>query len=192
MFCQAGCDQWLTTIMQHLSPLSKPQALVLALWSFSMVLARSCALTAVSHFLAKGMQRQEQTVRQCGQADRDQVCPGCPRQEPFGVTHQQHEQTGGRHLVQQERQLLQRRGIGPVEIFNTHTHRLPLRQRGPLNALCHKHPPSCAVLCGATVATMALLRGMYSPGHTSNIRRNSDFARRAAKSCRQDGTYQKW
>jgi hypothetical protein len=44
--------------------LSKPQATVLALWSFGMVLARSCALTAVSHLLAKGMQRQEQTVRQ--------------------------------------------------------------------------------------------------------------------------------
>ena len=29
-----------------------------------MVLAHSCALSAVSHFLAKGMQRKEQTVRQ--------------------------------------------------------------------------------------------------------------------------------
>ena len=64
MFCQAGCDQWLTTIMQHLPHLSKPQAMVLALWSFGMVLARSCALTAVSHWLAKGMQRTNQTVRQ--------------------------------------------------------------------------------------------------------------------------------
>ena len=34
--------------MHHLSHLSKPQATVLALWSFGMVLARSCALTAVS------------------------------------------------------------------------------------------------------------------------------------------------
>ena len=50
--------------MQHLSHLSKPQATVLALWSFGMVLARSCALTAVSQFLATGMRRQEQTVRQ--------------------------------------------------------------------------------------------------------------------------------
>ena len=39
MLCQAAFDQWLTTIMQHLSPLSKPQATVLALWSFGMVLA---------------------------------------------------------------------------------------------------------------------------------------------------------
>src|SRR5262249_3676043 len=64
MFCQAAFDQWQTTIMQHLSHLSKPQATVLALWSFGMVLARSCALSAVSSLLAEGMQRNEQTVRQ--------------------------------------------------------------------------------------------------------------------------------
>jgi hypothetical protein len=64
MFCQASFDQWQTTIMQHLSHLSKPQATVLALWSFGMVLARSCALSAVSHLLATGMRRHEQTVRQ--------------------------------------------------------------------------------------------------------------------------------
>src|SRR5215510_4482160 len=64
MVCQAGLDQWRTTIMPHLSPLSKPQATVLALWSFGMVLARSCALTAVSSLLAEGMQRSEPTVRQ--------------------------------------------------------------------------------------------------------------------------------
>ena len=64
MLCQAGFDQWLTTLMQPLSPVSTPQATVLALWSFGMVLARACALTAVSHLLAKGMKRKEQTVRQ--------------------------------------------------------------------------------------------------------------------------------
>jgi hypothetical protein len=64
MFCQAAFDQWLTTIMPHLSPVSKPQATVLALWSFGMVLARSCALSAVSSLLAEGMQRNAQTVRQ--------------------------------------------------------------------------------------------------------------------------------
>src|SRR2546428_14094654 len=64
MFCQAGFDQWLHTITTHLSHLSKPQATVLTLWSFGMVLARSCALTAVRQLLAKGMQRNEQTVRQ--------------------------------------------------------------------------------------------------------------------------------
>jgi hypothetical protein len=63
MVCQATFDHWRTTIRHHLSPLSKPQATVLALWSCGMVLARSCALSAVSSLLAEGMQRQEQTVR---------------------------------------------------------------------------------------------------------------------------------
>ena len=40
MFCQAGFDQWLLTIMHHLSHLSQPQATVLALWRFGMGLAR--------------------------------------------------------------------------------------------------------------------------------------------------------
>ena len=64
MFCQAAFDQWRTTIMHQLSHLSKPQATVLALWSLGMVLARSCALSAVSNLLAEGMQRPEPTVRQ--------------------------------------------------------------------------------------------------------------------------------
>src|SRR5437899_4714535 len=73
MFCQAGFDQWLTTIMQHLSPVSTPQATVLALWSFGRVLARSCALSAVSYLLAHGMGRQDQTVRQQRRAWSDDV-----------------------------------------------------------------------------------------------------------------------
>src|SRR3989440_9036628 len=64
MFCQAGFDQWLTTIMHHLSPLSKPQATVLAMWSLGMVLARSCALSAVRAFLAPWLHRKANTVRQ--------------------------------------------------------------------------------------------------------------------------------
>ena len=64
MFCQAGFDQWLTTIMRHLPHQSKPQATVWALWSLGMVLARSCALTAVSVLLAKGLKRQAPSVRQ--------------------------------------------------------------------------------------------------------------------------------
>jgi hypothetical protein len=64
MFCPASFDQWLTTLMQHLSPLSTPQATVVALWSFGMVLARSGALSAVNSLLAEGRQRHAQTVRQ--------------------------------------------------------------------------------------------------------------------------------
>jgi hypothetical protein len=64
MFCQAAFDQWQTTIMCHLSHFSKTQAPVMAVLSFGMVLARSCALSAVSSLLAEGMQCSGQTVRQ--------------------------------------------------------------------------------------------------------------------------------
>jgi hypothetical protein len=50
--------------MTHLPHLSKTQATGLALWSLGMVLARSCALTAVSAFLAEGLKQKENTVRQ--------------------------------------------------------------------------------------------------------------------------------
>ena len=64
MPCQASFDQWQTTIMQYLPQLSKPQATVLALWSLGMVLARSCALTAVSAMVATVQGRHENTLRQ--------------------------------------------------------------------------------------------------------------------------------
>ena len=51
-------------VTSHLPPLSKAQAVGLALWSVGMVLARSCALTAVSLFLAQGLDRKANTVRQ--------------------------------------------------------------------------------------------------------------------------------
>ena len=73
MFCQAGFDQGQTTIMHHLSHVSTPQATVLALGSFGMVLARSCALTAVRPRLAAGRRRKEQTVRQQLRAWYDDV-----------------------------------------------------------------------------------------------------------------------
>ena len=66
--------EWTAIIRTHLPALSKPQATVLALWSLGMVLARSCAFTAVTAFLATWLRRQEQTVRQqlrewCYEAD---------------------------------------------------------------------------------------------------------------------------
>ena len=64
MSCHPRVTEWTTIIHTHLLHLSKPQATVLALWSLGMVLARSCALTAVSAFLATWLGRQEQTVRQ--------------------------------------------------------------------------------------------------------------------------------
>jgi len=58
MSCQRAVYQWTEVVTTHMPHLSKPQAAVLALWSLGMVLARSCALTAVSLFLAKGLDRK--------------------------------------------------------------------------------------------------------------------------------------
>ena len=83
MSCQRAVYQWTDVITTHLAQLSKPQARVLALWSVGMVLARSCALSAVSLFLAQGLARHPNTVRQqlrewCYEA---QAKRGKPRQE---------------------------------------------------------------------------------------------------------------
>lgn len=64
MSCQQAVYQWATVVATQLPQLSKPQATVLALWSVGMVLVRSCALTAVASFLAIGLERQENSVRQ--------------------------------------------------------------------------------------------------------------------------------
>src|SRR5919204_5057168 len=64
MSCRPRVTEWTATIQTHLPHLTQPQATVLALWTLGMVLARSCALTAVSVFLAAWLSRKEQTVRQ--------------------------------------------------------------------------------------------------------------------------------
>ena len=56
--------QWNRTIVRHLPNLSKSQASVLALWTFGMVLARACSLSAVTGIIAALMQRKDNTVRQ--------------------------------------------------------------------------------------------------------------------------------
>jgi len=64
MSCQSAVYQWTEVVTKHMPQLSKPQAVVLALWSLGMVLARSGALTGVSLFLAQGLERKSNTVRQ--------------------------------------------------------------------------------------------------------------------------------
>ena len=83
MSCQSAVYQWTEVITKHMPQLSNPQAAVLALWSLGMVLARSCALTAVSLCLAEGLERKPNTVRQqlrewCYEAKAKR---GQPRQE---------------------------------------------------------------------------------------------------------------
>jgi len=45
-------SQWEKTVSTHLPHLSRPQAYVLALWSYGMVLAKSCGITSVAALLA--------------------------------------------------------------------------------------------------------------------------------------------
>lgn len=56
--------EWIAIVAQHMAHLSKPQATILALWSFGMVMARSCGLTTVSSFLAELMKRNKDAFRE--------------------------------------------------------------------------------------------------------------------------------
>jgi len=56
--------QWQQTLAQKLPVLSKPQASVLALWSFGMVLARSCGQTSVVSVLASVLNANPDALRQ--------------------------------------------------------------------------------------------------------------------------------
>ena len=83
MSCQRTVYQWMTEVTTHLPHLSQPQARGLALWSLGMVLARSCAVTAVTNLLATWQERKVNSVRQqvrefCYEASAKR---GGPRQE---------------------------------------------------------------------------------------------------------------
>ena len=56
--------QWIDTIVMRFPSLSKPQALGLALWSFGMVIAGSCSLTAVADVLAPLLGQSYNTLRE--------------------------------------------------------------------------------------------------------------------------------
>ena len=55
---------WRETIQARFPDLSKPQARVLALWSFGTVLAGSCSLSSVTLIIAALLKKNENTVRQ--------------------------------------------------------------------------------------------------------------------------------
>jgi hypothetical protein len=57
-------SQWESTVSTHLPHLSRPQAYVLALWSYGMVLAKSCGITSVATLLAKLLDVSYPTMRQ--------------------------------------------------------------------------------------------------------------------------------
>src|SRR5690242_15027236 len=64
MSCQQGLYQWQQTVATHLPHLSKPQAQVLALWSYGMLLARSCGLSSVVWALSSLLGSAPDALRQ--------------------------------------------------------------------------------------------------------------------------------
>jgi len=59
-----GLYQWAATVASRFPTLSRPQAFALALWSFGLVLARSCGLSSVALALAPLLGRPDNTLRQ--------------------------------------------------------------------------------------------------------------------------------
>jgi hypothetical protein len=57
-------SQWMETVSSMFPKLSRPQAKVLAYWSYGMVLARSCGITLVCAALALQVDSSEQSLLQ--------------------------------------------------------------------------------------------------------------------------------
>src|SRR5258708_31281170 len=57
-------SQWIETVSTMLPKLSRPQAKVLAYWSYGMVLARACGITVVGAALALQVDSSEQSLLQ--------------------------------------------------------------------------------------------------------------------------------
>ncbi len=55
---------WVGIVTRKMPHLSKPQAVVLAMWSFGIAITQSSGLTTVSVFLAKLLGTKENTMRQ--------------------------------------------------------------------------------------------------------------------------------
>ena len=53
MSSQQALSQWQTQVSTHLPHLSRPQALVLAMWSYAMIFARSCGTTLCGAWLTE-------------------------------------------------------------------------------------------------------------------------------------------
>src|SRR2546421_12981897 len=72
---QAPLSQWIETVSTAFPNLSRPQAKVLALWSYGMVIAKSCGITLVCAVLALQLGCSEanlvQRLRECGYVVKD-------------------------------------------------------------------------------------------------------------------------
>lgn len=59
-----GLSNWTQSVSSHMPHLSKPQATVLALWSYGIALTRSCGRRTVALFLALLLQQKVSTLEQ--------------------------------------------------------------------------------------------------------------------------------
>jgi len=57
-------SQWIDEVSRNLPGLSKPQAVVLGMYSFGMVIVRSCGITSIAYALSLLLERSENTIRQ--------------------------------------------------------------------------------------------------------------------------------
>lgn len=57
-------QEWLRVVIKQMSHLSKPQAVVLSMWSFAIAMTHSCGLSTVTVFLAQMLEQPENTVRE--------------------------------------------------------------------------------------------------------------------------------
>lgn len=64
LYTRKALTQWTDEVGRAFPGLSQPQAAGLASWCFGMLLARSCALSAVAFFLAKLLRQQYDAARQ--------------------------------------------------------------------------------------------------------------------------------
>jgi hypothetical protein len=56
--------QWIDAVSRNLSVLSKPQAVVLGMYSFGMVIVRSCGISSIAYALSLLLEKSENTMRQ--------------------------------------------------------------------------------------------------------------------------------
>lgn len=61
----AGLSSWIEEVSTRLPQLSKPQATVLALYSYGMVVVQSCGISSIAYALALLLGKKEGTLRQC-------------------------------------------------------------------------------------------------------------------------------
>ncbi len=57
-------QEWLRVVIKQMPHLSKPQAVVLGMWSFAIAMTHHCGLSTVTVFLAEILQQPENTVRE--------------------------------------------------------------------------------------------------------------------------------